>query len=72
MNNDKLIHVTRLKEDFPGFNEIMMRHREAIEKDEDYYIDPETGLVVFTSLFLYNRGYCCESGCRHCPYEIFG
>jgi len=32
----------------------------------DYYI--ENGFVVFTAQYLRNRGYCCESGCRHCPY----
>jgi hypothetical protein len=24
---------------------------------------------VFTAEFLRKRGYCCESGCRHCPYR---
>lgn len=24
--------------------------------------------VVFTELYLRERGYCCESGCRHCPW----
>ena len=33
---------------------------------EDFYI--ENGLYVFTSKFLLRRGYCCRSGCRHCPY----
>jgi hypothetical protein len=33
----------------------------------DYYI--EDGLFVFTAAFLRKRGYCCESGCRHCPYK---
>jgi len=23
---------------------------------------------VFTAAFLAERGTCCESGCRHCPY----
>jgi hypothetical protein len=32
----------------------------------DYYI--EDGLMVFTAHYLRNRGYCCQSGCRHCPY----
>jgi len=32
----------------------------------DYYI--ENGLYVFTEHFLLQRGYCCKSGCRHCPY----
>ena len=34
----------------------------------DYYI--ENGLMVFTAHYLRNRGYCCQSGCRHCPYEF--
>lgn len=32
----------------------------------DYYL--EKGLMVFTGRFLLARGYCCQSGCRHCPY----
>ena len=32
----------------------------------DYYL--EGGNTVFTADFLRQRGYCCESGCRHCPY----
>jgi len=34
------------------------------------YHDPVTGNTVFTAQFLADRGYCCESGCRHCPYEV--
>jgi len=33
---------------------------------EDFYW--EDGKMVFTAAFLLKRGYCCESGCRHCPY----
>ena len=33
----------------------------------DYYF--ERGLMVFTAAYLLRRGYCCGSGCRHCPYE---
>lgn len=33
------------------------------------YLDPTTGLSVFTAQFLADRNYCCDSGCRHCPYE---
>ena len=33
---------------------------------EDFYV--ENGLYVFTAKFLLRRGYCCGSGCRHCPY----
>jgi len=36
-----------------------------IEGDDFYW---EDGKMVFTAAFLSKRGYCCESGCRHCPY----
>jgi hypothetical protein len=39
---------------------------EALEPDLDYYV--ENGLYVFTEHYLLKRGYCCQSGCRHCPY----
>lgn len=35
-------------------------------EDEDCYI--ENGLLVFTAAYHLKRGYCCNSGCRHCPY----
>lgn len=25
--------------------------------------------VVFTAQYHLRRGYCCNSGCRHCPYR---
>ena len=33
----------------------------------DYYIN-EQGLFVFTEAYHLKRGYCCKSGCKHCPY----
>lgn len=42
--------------------------REQIPLEEgDYYWTPE-GYRVFTAKYLLKRGFCCESGCRHCPY----
>lgn len=38
----------------------------ALIAGEDYYL--EGGVMVFTARFLRKRGYCCQSGCRHCPY----
>lgn len=32
----------------------------------DYYL--ESGNYVFTKWYHLKRGYCCKSGCRHCPY----
>ena len=36
-------------------------------ENEDYYLDH--GLMVLTARYHLRRGYCCEQGCRHCPYE---
>jgi iron complex transport system substrate-binding protein len=38
----------------------------ALEPETDYYM--ENGAFVFTGSYLQRRGYCCGSGCRHCPY----
>ena len=40
--------------------------REELVEGIDYYT--ENGFTVFTAVFLRKRGYCCQSGCRHCPY----
>lgn len=32
-----------------------------------YYV--EAGLLVYTAAYHLQRGHCCGSGCRHCPYE---
>jgi hypothetical protein len=32
----------------------------------DYYL--ENGFYVFKKWHHLKRGYCCKSGCRHCPY----
>jgi hypothetical protein len=39
---------------------------EPLVEGIDYYV--ENGLYVFTAHYLLKRGYCCQSGCRNCPY----
>jgi hypothetical protein len=46
------------------------------EPDKDSKTTPEqpdsyleNGLLVFAAIHHLKRGYCCGSGCRHCPYE---
>lgn len=39
------------------------------EKAEKYFYY-ENGLMVFTEAYHLLRGYCCERGCRHCPYDF--
>ena len=41
-------------------------HKKAREQPTHYF---EHGLLVFTAAHHLQRGYCCGSGCRHCPYE---
>ncbi|HMK30522.1 MAG TPA: DUF5522 domain-containing protein [Terriglobales bacterium] len=43
---------------------------EPLVEDEDFYL--ENGLMVFTAAYLRKRGFCCQSGCRHCPYGFQG
>ena len=33
----------------------------------DFYYN-EDGYKVFTETYHLKRGYCCQNGCRHCPY----
>lgn len=35
--------------------------------EEDYYLSIE-GYIVFTDKYHLKRGYCCKSGCKHCPF----
>ena len=37
-----------------------------LTEGRDYYTEGTS--MVFTASYLKRRGYCCGSGCRHCPY----
>ena len=37
-----------------------------IPEPGEFYMDGP--YVVFTEVYHLRRGYCCQSGCRHCPY----
>lgn len=39
----------------------------SLVEGEDYYMDGP--YVVFTEAYHRKRGYCCQSGCRHCPWR---
>jgi len=39
-----------------------------LTENRDYYILPD-GRLVFTALYLSERGYCCGNGCLNCPYD---
>lgn len=61
-------HPSRLDPKHPRRAEILAAHEAAVARDEPGYLDPDTGLFVFTSAYLLVRGTCCDSECRHCPY----
>ena len=60
----------RLAVDNPRRDEILAAHDEALATGKAGYADPVTGLFVLTARFLADRGWCCENGCRHCPYTV--
>src|SRR5687767_14062825 len=45
----------------------MYKKQQLLIEGKDYYIN-EQGLYVFTADYHLRRGYCCGSGCLHCPY----
>jgi 2-iminoacetate synthase ThiH len=44
-----------------------LQEERPLVEGEDFY--REGAFVVFTARYHLRRGYCCESGCRHCPYR---
>ena len=36
------------------------------KEEEEFYIEDDR--IVFTEIHHLKRGFCCKSGCRHCPY----
>ncbi len=67
-DKSRLYEISKLDKSFTNYEEIMILHKNAIDKDELTYTDPETGYEVFTAATLLDKGFCCGSGCRHCPY----
>lgn len=61
-------HPARLAPGHPFHGEILAAHEAAMSRGEPVYRDPATGLVVFTARTLWDRGWCCDTGCRHCPF----
>lgn len=59
---------SRLPADHPHYDLIVARHLQAVREGQSLYPDPVTGLWAMTALGLWERGSCCESGCRHCPW----
>jgi len=54
-------------EEISSSTNLQMASPPILVEGEDYYC--EGSAIVFTARYLLRRGYCCESGCRHCPYK---
>ncbi len=59
---------SRLDPQGADYGAILAAHRSAVAAGDGGYLDPTTGLFVMTSATLLERGTCCGSRCRHCPY----
>jgi hypothetical protein len=64
----RLPHPDRLPVGRGDRDEILARHEQALAAGEPGYTDPASGLFVMTAATLWDRGTCCGSGCRHCPF----
>jgi len=60
--------VSRLDPDRDDFAEIVSAHQVAMDEGRNGYLDPKSGAWVFTAAAHAARGFCCENGCRHCPF----
>lgn len=40
---------------------------EKLRENIDFYYDEE-GKIIFTMDYLKERGRCCETGCKNCPF----
>ena len=58
----------RLPPATPRYEEILALHEATVRRGGDRYRDPLSGLWVMTATYLWERGYCCYSMCRHCPW----
>lgn len=45
----------------------MPEEPQPLVEGEDYVM--EGPYLVFTAAYHLKRGYCCESGCRNCPWR---
>ncbi|HXC95053.1 MAG TPA: DUF5522 domain-containing protein [Edaphobacter sp.] len=50
----------------PPSEQKVVSEDEELRKEDFYYDGP---YLVFTEAYHLRRGYCCNSGCRHCPYK---
>lgn len=67
-DSSRLAGTGLMEADIPAT--VQAAHGEAVLAGEPMYSDPDSGFSVFTAVALAARGFCCGSGCRHCPYDL--
>lgn len=45
-----------------------MTMKKILKPEPNEYYTNEKGYQVFKEEYHLRRGYCCKSGCKHCPY----
>ena len=70
MRPDHLVqpHPGRFAPERPDYDACLAAHEAALAAGRAAYPDPATGLYVWTAAYLLDRDWCCDGGCRHCPY----
>lgn len=48
-------------------NTCLLKFKKEYADLPEYYFD--NGLMIMTAKYHLQRGNCCGSGCRHCPYK---
>jgi hypothetical protein len=62
--------AARLPDSKPDAAPAQASENKPLVEGEDFY--REGPYVVFTETYHLRRGYCCGSGCRHCPWTDKG
>ena len=68
MSDSPAPHPSRLSPTRADFLVITATHNRAQSEGSRTYLDPATGLIVQTRSAHLERGTCCNSSCRHCPW----
>lgn len=67
--NRRLPLTDRLSPQHGRYARILAAHEGAMRSGSPGYADPVSGTFVFTAAEHWERGACCNSGCRHCPFD---
>ncbi len=61
--------ISKKIEEAESKNTLCFMSKDEMIENVDYYYN-EQGYWVFTERYHLRRGFCCERGCKHCPYKF--